>query len=166
MTAASYQKLHEEIEWLRQMDDQETRAEYLLELAARFTPPDPARISAPYPEANRIPGCESGVFLFCNENSQGGTEFFYAIENPHGISAKALAVLLTENLSGANAEDFRKLNPDMVRDVFGAALSLGKDQGLRNMILATRRGAGSGGGGRGDEPEGKHRCRAVRRSIR
>ncbi len=123
------------------LDDASLREEYLIEKASTFrgVPEDIAE--RPYPETALVPGCESRAYFFPREAKNGHIEFYFAIENPHGISAKALAVLLTESLSGESAETIETVSPEVVHSLFGPSLSMGKNQGLRNMVLLLRESA-------------------------
>jgi cysteine desulfuration protein SufE len=61
-------------------------------------------------------------------------DFHFAVENPQGISAKALAVLLGDTLSGAPPEQVAAVPQDIVYQVFGSELSMGKSMGLMGMV--------------------------------
>jgi cysteine desulfuration protein SufE len=56
------------------------------------------------------------------------------VENPQGISAKAMAVILDETLSGAPPEQVAEVSPEIVYQVFGRELSMGKSMGLMSMV--------------------------------
>jgi hypothetical protein len=57
----------------------------------------------------------------------------FAVE-PAGISAKSLAVILGETLSGAPIEEVAEVPGDIVYRLFGRELSMGKSMGLMGMI--------------------------------
>ena len=61
------------------------------------------------------------------------------MENPQGISAKALAVVLDQTLSGIAPEQIVDLEPDFVHALFGNELSMGKSMGLIGMVSMVRR---------------------------
>jgi cysteine desulfuration protein SufE len=56
------------------------------------------------------------------------------VENPQGISAKALAAVLDEGLSGCSPDQVQLVSEDIVDQIFGKALSMGKGTGLRGMV--------------------------------
>ncbi len=60
------------------------------------------------------------------------------MENPSGISAKALATILDRTLSGLPAEQIATVTPDLVERVFRQNISMGKGLGLMSMVLAVR----------------------------
>lgn len=113
--------------------DQELRFESLIELAERFKPVDDRIATRPFSVEHRVPGCESEAYAWA-ENTPGGLKFHFAVENPQGVSAKALAVVLDENLSGQPLAEIRAVNADLVYTLFGRGLSMGKGQGLMGMV--------------------------------
>lgn len=123
------------------LTDPDLRAEYLIELASRFRPVPAEVQTPPYPEDALVPACESKAFVFPVDRIDGTLDFYFAVENPHGVSAKALAALLQETLSGAPLDEVEAISPELVTSLFGPHLSMGKDQGLRNLVLAARRAA-------------------------
>ena len=60
------------------------------------------------------------------------------MENPQGISAKAMGVILDECLSGEKPEDAANLSHDVVFAIFGKEISMGKGQGLMGMVDLVR----------------------------
>lgn len=110
------------------------RAELLIDYADRFEPV-PARVAAPpFPEQNRVPYCESEAFVWAEPQSDGTLRFYFAVENPQGVSAKALAAILDEALAGADVAQVARVSPDIVLDIFGKDISMGKGQGLMGMV--------------------------------
>lgn len=110
------------------------RAELLIDYADRFEPV-PARIAtSPYPEENRVAYCESEAFVWAEPQSDQTLKFYFAVENPQGLSAKALAAILDEALSGADVAHVARVTPDIVLDIFGKDISMGKGQGLMGMV--------------------------------
>jgi len=61
-------------------------------------------------------------------------KFHFAVESPQGISAMALAVILDEALSGAPPEQVARVSGEIVYDIFGRELSMGKNIGLISMV--------------------------------
>ena len=102
----------------------------------------PASIAArPYPERNKVPACESQAYVFAEPRLDGSLDFHFAVENPQGISAKALAAILGRTLSGAPIEAVTRVPVEVVEQLFGRELSLGKSLGLSGMLLGVQREA-------------------------
>jgi len=117
------------------------RAELLIDIAGRFVPV-PARIAAPpYPAEHRVPACESDAYVWSEPQPGGTLKFYFAVENPQGLSAQAMAVILDETLSGAPLAQVAAVTPEIVLDIFGQELSMGKGQGLMEMVRAVQQRA-------------------------
>jgi cysteine desulfuration protein SufE len=117
------------------------RIEALIGVADRFRGV-PARLaSRPYPEEHRVPACESQAFVWSEPNPDGTLRFHFAVENPQGISARALAVILDETLSGAPLAEVAEVPGDVVYRIFGNELSMGKSMGLMAMVSMVARAA-------------------------
>ncbi len=114
--------------------DRGLRAELLIEYADAFTPVDDAVATRPYPETARAPRCESEAFVFATDRPDGTFDLHFAVENPQGLSAKAWAVILDETLSGQPLEQVVQVPQDLVFQVFGRDLSMGKGPGLLGML--------------------------------
>lgn len=128
--------------------DRHERIEMLIEYADRFEEV-PARIATrPFPEANHVTRCESEAYVFPEVLPEGTLKFWFAVENPQGLSAKAWAVIMDETLSGRPLEEVAHVDPDVIFKIFGQALSMGKGQGLMGMLdhvtMAARRQAAQG----------------------
>lgn len=110
------------------------RAELLIDIAGRFEKV-PERIAVPpYEEAHRVPFCESEAYVWTEEQPDNTLKFYFAVENPQGLSAQAMAVILDETLSGAPPEQVAKVTPEIVYQIFGKDISMGKGQGLMGMV--------------------------------
>jgi sulfur transfer protein SufE len=114
--------------------DYEEKCDLLIEFAGSFKPCDPNKYTYPYDKNHQVPGCESEVYLWVNKNAEGAFSFDVIVENPQGISAKALAQILIEGLRSANADAIQAIPEDTVYRIFGTSLSMGKGQGLMGMI--------------------------------
>jgi cysteine desulfuration protein SufE len=118
--------------------DRQERIQLLIDVARRFRPVPDSVASAPYPEQFKVPGCESQAYVFPQPNEDGTLTFHFAVENPQGISAMAMAVILADALSGAPLERVAAVSPEVVYEIFGRELSMGKSMGLTGMVsLAT-----------------------------
>ena len=136
------EKLHDLVTALGMLDERTDRIEMLIDIGGRFrgVPEEIAR--RPYAEDHKVPGCESQAYLFTEERPDHTLAFHFAVENPQGVSAMALAVILEETLSGVPAEAVARVPGEVVYDLFGRELSMGKSMGLMgmvNMVTATAR---------------------------
>lgn len=150
MAEALPAKLADLLATLDLVPDRTDRIQLLIDTAERFAAVPESVAARPYAEAHRVPGCESEAFVWAEPLPDGTFRYRFAVENPQGISAKALAVILAETLSGAPPAEIARVPPDLIYRIFGAELSMGKSMGLMGMIQKvqseTRRGAGAGAG--------------------
>ena len=132
------------------LTDQDMRAEFLIDCAKTFQEVRPEIAARPFPADHRVPGCESEAYVWlepvqnqvpaqaqARARAQAGT-FHFAVENPQGLSAKALAASLKETLDGEKLEAVSTIPESIVHDLFGKNISMGKGQGLMNMIKAVK----------------------------
>lgn len=129
---------------LRRITASGTRAERIQTLidVSRQYRGVPQRIATrPYTKDHEVPGCESRVYMYTEDRDDGTLDFHFAVENPHGISAKALAVILVDALSGAPLDQVAAVSSDLVYDLFGKELSMGKSMGLQGMVQVVARAA-------------------------
>jgi cysteine desulfuration protein SufE len=110
-------------------------------MADRFTEVPPEVATRPFPEAARVPSCESEAYVWSRPGDDGGLQLYFAVENPQGISAKALAALLDRTLSGLPPEEIARVPQEIVYRIFGRELSMGKSMGLMAMVGMVRRHA-------------------------
>jgi cysteine desulfuration protein SufE len=68
----------------------------------------------------------------------GTLKFEFAVDNPQGMSAMALARILDDSLSGVPLEQVRQVPDDLVYTIFGRELSMGKSAGLMGMVQMVR----------------------------
>lgn len=114
--------------------DRQERIEELVRVSRRFRPTSAPK---PYPEENRVPGCESEAFVWVG-GATDAVRLEFAVENPQGVSAMALATILQETMDGRPAADFADIPDDLHFRLFGAELSMGKALGLGNMVAAVK----------------------------
>lgn len=141
MTAELPEPLERKLAALDLLEDRADRIEALISIADRFreVPPEVAR--RPFPEEARVPACESEAYVWSRERPDGTMELHFAVDNPQGISAKALAALLAQTLSGLPPEEVARVSPDVVYRIFGRELSMGKSMGLTALVDMVRRHA-------------------------
>ena len=117
--------------------DRMERAQYLLDLSDEFQEVPERIAKRPFPENRRVPKCESEAFVWAEDQDDGTLKFHYAVENPLGISAKAMSVIMDETLSGVPVEQVAAVPGDIVHRIFGRQLSMGKGEGLAAMVELT-----------------------------
>ena len=127
-------KLAEFLENLAMFPDRSDRIEALISVAERFVPVQPDVAERPFDEQNRVQGCESEVFVWVGKDANGKAKVSFAVENPQGISARALAVILGDALNGEDISQIEKVPEDVVYTIFGRELSMGKSLGLTNPV--------------------------------
>lgn len=114
--------------------DRHERAEMLIEFADEFESV-PERISTrPFPDENHVTRCESEAYVWAEDQADGTQKYWFAVENPQGLSAKAWAVIMDRALSGQPLATVASTPPDVIFDLFGKELSMGKGQGLMGML--------------------------------
>lgn len=116
------------------LPDRADRIQMLIDIADRFRK-IPAEIAVPpYDESRRVPGCESEAFVWAVPRGDGAYEYEFDVLNPQGVSAKAMAAILKDTLSGEKPEIVAKLPEEVVYQIFGNELSMGKTMGLTGMV--------------------------------
>lgn len=128
------EKLTDTLETLDLVADRGERIQLLIDIAGRFAEVPPRIARRPFGEEHRVPACESEAYVFGEARPDGSLDYYFAVENPQGISAKAMAVLLGEALSGAPSDQVAEVPQDVVYRVFGHELSMGKSMGLMGMV--------------------------------
>ena len=123
------------------MSDRSERIQALLEIAKRYQPVPVEVATRPYPESHKVPACESEVYLWAAPRSDGTLKLHFAVENPQGISAQAMAVILDESLSGAPLAQLLAVPRDLPIQLFGPELSMGKSMGLMAMVAMVQASA-------------------------
>jgi cysteine desulfuration protein SufE len=127
------EKLRETLEDFTWVEDRSERAALLIETADRFQEVPAAIAMRPFAEENHVQRCESDAYVWAQEQPDGTLKFHFAVENPQGLSARAMAVILDETLSGAPLEQVATVPCDIVLTIFGKDISMGKGQGLMGM---------------------------------
>jgi cysteine desulfuration protein SufE len=127
-------KLASTLETLDLITDRSERIQLLIDIAERFRDVPPRIAERPFPEECRVPACESEAYVWGEPRPDGTLDFHFAVENPQGISARAMAVILGDTLSGAPLDQVAAVPQDIVYRVFGRELSMGKSMGLMGMV--------------------------------
>lgn len=127
-------KLQALLDLFAEYPDQAERTELLLEYADKFreVPADVA--SRPFDQSALVPHCESEAYVWARPDGDGTLTLHFAVENPSGVSAKALAAILDRTLSGLPAAEIAKVDPEIVEKIFRQNISMGKGMGLMSMV--------------------------------
>lgn len=132
------EKLARIVDFLDSVDERQERIQILIDLSRRFRPV-PDRVAArPYPDTCRAPACDSQAYVFAEDLEDGTLKLHFAVENPQGITAMALAVILDEALSGEPLDRVAGVPPEVIHRIFGEDLSMGKTMGLMGMVNLVR----------------------------
>lgn len=132
------EKLQQLLDTFDTFTDPTDRSSMLLSYADRFrdVPPDVA--ARPFDETHRVPQCESDAYAWAVQNPDGTLKLYFAVENPSGVSAKALATILDRTLSGLAPSEIAKISIDIVERIFRQNISMGKGIGLMSMVQAVQ----------------------------
>ena len=110
------------------------RTELLLEYAGKFKEVPASVATRPFDRAALVPHCESEAYVWAVPNADGTLKLHFAVENPSGISAKALAAILDRTLSGLPADEIARVDSEIVGKIFRQNISMGKGMGLMSMV--------------------------------
>ena len=127
-------KLNALLDLFAEYPDQAERTQLLLEYADKFRDVPPAVASRPFDRSALVPHCESEAYVWAIPNGDGTLKLHFAVENPSGVSAKALAAILDRTLSGLPASEIAHVDPDIVEKIFRQNISMGKGMGLMSMV--------------------------------
>ncbi len=127
------ERLEEFLEEIESFDRAE-RTEVLLDFSDRFAEVPDRIATRPFPEEHRVQRCESEAYVWSESDDSERLKFYFAVENPQGVSARSLAMILDKMLSGQPVDQVAAVPQDVVYRIFGKELSLGKGQGLMGML--------------------------------
>ena len=135
------EKLQDFLDTISLLPDESERINILIDYAEKFKEVPPEIAEKPYPEKNKVPFCESGAYVWVKKQDDNTLKFYFSVENPQGVSAKALAAILDKTLSGETPENIINIDEDIVNKIFGAGLSTRKNMGLSGIIQMIKRDA-------------------------
>jgi cysteine desulfuration protein SufE len=118
--------------------DPADRTNLLLGYADQFTEVPPAVATRPFARDHLVPHCESEAYVWALKQPGGTMKLYFAVENPSGVSAKALAAILDRSLSGLTPAEVATVPSDLVERIFRQNISMGKGLGLKSMVEAVR----------------------------
>lgn len=127
------EELHELLEIIRESPITD-RNEILLDYSDRFEGVPEHIATRPYPESHRVVECESDVFVFTERGDNDVVNFYIAVENPQGVSSRALSAILSENLNGVPLAKIESIPETLVFELFGRNVSMGKGAGMMGII--------------------------------
>ena len=115
--------------------DRNERSEMLIYWAEKFKEVPKHIATRPFDEKHKVPSCESQTYVFYQETSAGLLDFYFAVENPQGISAKAVCALMQETVSSAPFSEILELDPELIFTLFDKnRLGMARSMGLRSII--------------------------------
>jgi cysteine desulfuration protein SufE len=131
-------KLQDVLDLFATFDDPSDRTDLLLSYADQYREVPPEVATRPFGRDHLVPHCESEAYVWAVRMPDGTLKLHFAVENPSGISAKALAAILDRSLSGLPAANVAEVTPDVVEAIFRQNISMGKGMGLMSMVQAVR----------------------------
>lgn len=114
--------------------DRTDRLNALIEMGEKFV--NPLADVVPREPGRRVPGCESEVYVRWDSAAESRLKF--AVDNPQGISAMAMAEILRLGTDGAPEAAILAIPDHLAESFFGRELSMGKSMGLANMVRALK----------------------------
>jgi cysteine desulfuration protein SufE len=135
MTPPRLQKL---LDTFAMFPDPADRTDLLLSYADQFREVPPEIAQRPFDPSHQVPQCESDAYAWATKRPDGTLALHFAVENPSGISAKALAAILEKTLSGLTPAEIEGVSPEIVEQIFRQNISMGKGMGLMGMVNAVR----------------------------
>jgi cysteine desulfuration protein SufE len=131
-------RLAELLDTFAQFSDPAERASLLIDFADRFREVPPEVASRPFAASHLVPQCESDAYVWAVPEPDGRLTLHFAVDNPSGVSAKALAAILQRTVSGERPEEIAQVGPEIVERIFRQNISMGKGAGLMSMVLAVQ----------------------------
>jgi cysteine desulfuration protein SufE len=132
------QKLQAVLDLFATFSDPADRTSLLLSYADQFREVPPEVATRPYDQEHLVPHCESEAYVWALKQPDGTLKLHFAVENPSGVSARALGAILDRTLSGQRPEAISEVTPDIVEQIFRQNISMGKGLGLMSMVQAVR----------------------------
>jgi cysteine desulfuration protein SufE len=110
----------------------------LLSYSDQFREVPPEVASRPFDKSHQVPQCESDAYAWAMKQPDGTLTLHFAVENPSGVSARALAAILDKTLSGLTPQEIGQVDSEIVEKLFRQNISMGKGMGLMSMVEAVR----------------------------
>jgi cysteine desulfuration protein SufE len=138
MAAEMPKKLQDLLETFDMFPDPADRTGMLLSYSDQFREVPKEVASRPFPKDHQVPQCESDAYVWALKQPDGTLKLYFAVENPSGVSARALAAILDRTLSGLPAGEIATVSCDIVERIFRRNISMGKGMGLMSMVQAVQ----------------------------
>jgi len=132
------EKLDQVLDAFDMFPDPADRTGMLLSYADQFREVPPEVATRPFPMDHQVPQCESDAYVWAMKQPDGTLRLYFAVENPSGVSARALAAILDRSLSGLPASEIATVSCDIVERIFRQNISMGKGMGLMAMVNAVQ----------------------------
>ena len=132
------EKLDQLLETFDMFPDPADRTGMLLSYSDQFKEVPPEIATRPFPKAHQVPQCESDAYVWALKRPDDTLQLYFAVENPAGVSARALAAILDRTLSGLPAGEVATVSCDIVERIFRRNISMGKGMGLMAMVNAVQ----------------------------
>jgi cysteine desulfuration protein SufE len=132
------EKLQQLLDTFEMFSDPADRTSMLLSYADQFQDVPESIALRPFDCTHRVPQCESDAYAWAIKKPDNTLKLYFAVENPSGISAKALATILDRTLSGLTPDQVAQVSTDIVERIFRQNISMGKGIGLMSMVQAVQ----------------------------
>lgn len=132
------QRLDQLLETFDMFPDPADRTGMLLSYSDQFREVPPEIATRPFPHDHQVPQCESDAYVWAVQRPDGTLQLYFAVENPSGVSARALAAILDRTLSGLPASEIAQVSTDIVERIFRQNISMGKGMGLMSMVQSVQ----------------------------
>jgi cysteine desulfuration protein SufE len=120
------------------MFDPADRTSMLLSYSDQFQEVPREVAVRPFDRSHQVPQCESDAYAWAMKQPDGTLKLWFAVENPSGVSARALAAILDKTLSGLTPDEIAQVDSELVEKLFRQNISMGKGMGLMSMVEAVR----------------------------
>jgi cysteine desulfuration protein SufE len=131
-------KLDQLLDTFDMFPDPADRTGMLLSYSDQFKEVPPEIATRPFSADHQVPQCESDAYVWAVKRPDSTLQLYFAVENPSGVSARALAAILDRTLSGRPASEIAQVSTDIVERIFRQNISMGKGMGLMSMVQAVQ----------------------------
>lgn len=131
-------RLQQLLETFDLFPDPADRTGLLLSYSDQFKEVPPHIAQRPFDRSHQVPQCESDAYIWATRQPDGTMKLYFAVENPSGVSARALAAILDKTLSGLTPAEIAGIDCGIVERIFRQNISMGKGMGLMAMVEAVR----------------------------
>jgi sulfur transfer protein SufE len=134
----SYPKKLQDLIDTFEMFDPSDRTGMLLSYSDQFQEVPPEIAARPFDTSHLVPHCESDAYVWGVRRPDGRLDLYFAVENPSGVSARALSVILQKTVSGLPASEIAEVDASIVERLFRQNISMGKGLGLMSIVQAVQ----------------------------